>query len=80
MAWPPFPGPLWGGVCVCQWDMGQMVDYLYPEFCQESLHSFGNKEGVLLGHSEAKTGGFTAIMVCYTVTVVAPRMSRYLPS
>lgn len=38
MVWPPFPGPLWGGVCVCQWDMGQMVDYLYPDFCQESLH------------------------------------------
>lgn len=75
MVWPPFPGPLWGGVCVCQWDMGQLVDYLYQDFCQESLHSFGNKKGVLLGHREAKTVFFIDIMVCDTVSFVAPSIS-----
>ncbi len=30
-------------MCVCQWDMGQMVGYLYPDYCQENLHLFGNK-------------------------------------
>ena len=55
MVWPPFPGPLWG-TWVCQWDMGQMVGYLWPDLCQENLHPFGNQKSTLLVHWRKKKG------------------------
>lgn len=69
MVWPPFPGPLWG-TCVCQWDMGQMVAYLYPDCCQENLHPFGNKKGVLLVHLEKKNGDFIDDTSSYSLSFV----------
>lgn len=32
--------------------------YLYPDCCQENLHPFGNKKGVLLVYIKTKTRGF----------------------
>lgn len=56
-----------GHVCVCQWDMGQMVGYLYPDCCQENLHPFGNKKGVLLVRFDRELG-ISAITPSATVS------------
>ena len=69
MVWPPFPGPLWG-TCVCQWDIGQMASYLYSDGCQENLHPFGKKKGVLLVHVKTKTRDFIDNAVCDSISFV----------